>query len=71
MYEEIKNKDSGNSKEKVIFQEDVKLLNIIEGQEFVVKLNMDGYKYITVGKMNIFLTDYRNACGVYKRYRLK
>ena len=72
IYEEIKtSNDKGMPKEKIIFQEDVKLLNIKKGMEFPVKTNMDGYKYITIGKMNLYLTQERNMSGVYKRYVLK
>lgn len=71
-YEEIKScrNEDGLPKEKIVFQEDVKLLHIIKGQEFVVKKNFDGHKFITIGKMNLSLTEYRNQTGIYKRYKL-
>jgi hypothetical protein len=71
-YEEIKTPDDkGMPKEKIIFQEDVKLLNIKKGMEFPVKTDIDGYKHITIRKMNLYLTQERNMSGVYKRYVLK
>jgi len=70
-YEEIKGLRTGTPKEKVVFQEDVKLLNIKKGQEFPVKINTDGYKFINIGRMNLYLTEQRNMTGVYKRFRLK
>ena len=71
-YQEIKAPDDKEiPKEKIIFQEDVKLLNIKKGMEFPVKTNIDGYKYITLRKMNLYLTQERNMSGVYRRYILK
>lgn len=58
-------------KKKVVFQEDVKLLFIRKGEEFEVHINIDGYEYIKLRKMNLYLTPDRNQLGIYKIFENK